>query len=230
MSIGAVLDEAWSLYTKFFLRFFLIAVIVFAVVNAIYGLIVVAVESGDGTSVLLALAGVAASVVGTYWLQGALVFAVQDARDGAIDASIGEIFRKVTPLLGTLIAAGLLAGIGIAIGFLLLIVPGLFLLTIWSVVAPAIVVEGKSVGEAFSRSRELVKGHGWTVFAVVLITAILSAVASGLLQLAFSFLPRFLEIFIGGTIASAVVAPFTATALTVMFFRLRDSVSPTAAL
>ncbi|MGI8974163.1 MAG: hypothetical protein ACR2HI_08305 [Gaiella sp.] len=230
MSIGAVLDEAWSLYTKFFLRFFLIAVIVFAVVNAIYGLIVVAVESGDGTSVLLALAGVAASVVGTYWLQGALVFAVQDARDGAIDASIGEIFRKVTPLLGTLIAAGLLAGIGIAIGFLLLIVPGLFLLTIWSVVAPAIVVEGKSVGEAFSRSRELVKGHGWTVFAVVLITAILSAIASGLLQLAFSFLPRFLEIFIGGTIASAVVAPFTATALTVMFFRLRDSVSPTAAL
>ncbi len=230
MSIGAVLDEAWSLYTKFFLRFFLIAAIVFAVVNAIYGLIVVAVESGDGTSVLLALAGVAASVVGTYWLQGALVFAVQDARDGAIDASIGEIFRKVTPLLGTLIAAGLLAGIGIAIGFLLLIVPGLFLLTIWSVVAPAIVVEGKSVGEAFSRSRELVKGHGWTVFAVVLITAILSAIASGLLQLAFSFLPRFLEIFIGGTIASAVVAPFTATALTVMFFRLRDSVSPTAAL
>nr|MBA3764339.1 hypothetical protein [Actinomycetota bacterium] len=228
--IGAVLDEAWSLYTKFFLRFFLIAAIVFAVVNAIYGLIVVAVESGDGTSVLLALAGVAASVVGTYWLQGALVFAVQDARDGAIDASIGEIFRKVTPLLGTLIAAGLLAGIGIAIGFLLLIVPGLFLLTIWSVVAPAIVVEGKSVGEAFSRSRELVKGHGWTVFAVVLITAILSAIASGLLQLAFSFLPRFLEIFIGGTIASAVVAPFTATALTVMFFRLRDSVSPTAAL
>jgi len=230
MSIGAVLDEAWSLYTKFFLRFFLIAVIVFAVVNAIYGLLVVAVESGDGTTALLALAGVAASVIGTYWLQGALVFAVEDARDGRIDTPIGEIFRKVAPLLVTLILAGLLAGIGIALGLLLLIVPGLYLLTIWAVVAPAIVVEGKSVGEAFSRSRELVRGHGWTVFAIVLVTAILGGIASGLLQVAFSFLPRFLEIFVGGTIASAVVAPFTATALTVLFFRLREASSPPAEL
>ena len=38
----------------------------------------------------------------------------------------------------------------------LLIVPGLILLTIWAVIAPVIVVERSGVIDAFRRSRELV--------------------------------------------------------------------------
>jgi hypothetical protein len=57
-----------------------------------------------------------------------------------------------------------------------------------------IVREGKAVGVSFGRSRELVRGHGWSVFGVVIITAL----------------------------ASAIVGPFLAIALTVMYFHLRD--------
>ena len=105
----------------------------------------------------------------------------------------------------------------------LLIVPGLYLITIWAVVAPVIVVEKPGVFAAFGRSRELVRGHGWTVFGIVLITALLSGIASTLLQAAFSALPEFLEILIGSTIAQAVVAPFGAIAIAVMYFRLREA-------
>jgi len=172
---------------------------------------------------LLAILGFATAVVGTTWLQGALVYAVQDARDGSFDATVGEVFSRVSPAILPLLVAGLLAGLGIAVGLVLLIVPGLFLLTIWAVIAPVIVIEKTPALEAFGRSRELVRGHGWTVFGIVIITGLLTGIASGILQAAFSFLPEFLEILVGGTIAQAIVAPFSAIALAVTYFRLRDA-------
>jgi hypothetical protein len=228
MTIGSVLGEAWKLYTQFFVRFAILALIVFAVVDVVYALLAVALESGSGddtltvdaSSVLLAAASFAASLVGTYWLQGALVFAVQDARDGTFDASTRELFRRARPFLGTLILAGLLGGLGIAVGLVLLIVPGLILMTIWALLAPTIVLEGKGVGESFGRSRELVRGHGWTVFAIILITAILSGIAAGILRGVFSFLPLFLEIVIGSTVAQAIVAPFAAIAITLVYLQV----------
>jgi hypothetical protein len=222
VSVGAVLGEAWHLYTKFFFRFFVIAAIVFLIVNLVNAVVGVLFGSGVGASILLALISAVVSLVGTFWLQGALAYAVEDVRDGRVDSTVGQLFERVRPYLWTLILAGLLAGIGIAIGFVLLIVPGLILLTWWCLIVPVIVFEGKRVGEAFTRSRELVRGHGWTVFGIVIITAILSAIASGIIQGIFSFLGSFLRYWIGGTIASAIVGPFLAIALTLTFFKLKE--------
>jgi hypothetical protein len=197
---------------------------VFAIVNLVYALVVEAISSDDAAGgALLALVGLAAAVVGTTWLQGAFVYAVQDARDGSFDSTITQVFARVSPAIVPLFVAGLLAGIAIAIGFVLLIVPGLYLLTIWAVIAPVIVIERTGALDAFGRSRALVRGHGWTVFGIVVITSLLSGIASGLLQAAFSFLPRFLELFVGGTIAQAVVAPFVAIALAITYFRLQEA-------
>lgn len=222
MTVGGVLGEAWSLYTKFFARFFVIAAIVYGIVNLLNALVSTAFGHGAGVALLLALITVVASFVGTFWLQGALVYAVDDVRDGRIDTTVQQVFERVRPYLGTLIVAGVLAGLGIAIGLVLLVIPGLVLLTWWCLMVPVIVLEGKSVGEAFSRSRELVRGSGWTVFGVVIIAAILSAIASGIIQGIFSFLGTFLRYWIGGTIASAVTGPFLAIALTLMYFKLRE--------
>lgn len=221
MTIGSVLGEAWGLYTKFFVRFFVLAAIVFLITNLASAVLFEAI--GTDTTLAAVLVGVAATaviVVGTYWLQGALVFAVQDVRDGSFDASTDEILHKVRPFLGTLVLASILGGLGIALGILLLIVPGLVLLTWWALITPVIVLERKRVGEAFGRSREIVRGNGWTVFGVMLITTLLSAVGAGILSALLSFLPAFLEQWLGGTIAGAVVAPFTAIAVTLMYFQL----------
>jgi hypothetical protein len=222
VSVGGILGEAWGLYTKFFVRFFLIALIVFLITNLLNALLGSLVSSSSGLIVFVALLTVVVSLVGTFWLQGALVYAVEDVRDGRIDSSIGELFERVRPYLGTLIGAGILAGLGIALGFVLLIVPGLILLTWWCLIAPVIVLEGKHVGESFGRSRELVRGHGWTVFGVVIISVLLTAIASGIIRAIFSFLGHFLSIWIGGSIASAIVEPFLAIALTLMYFHLRE--------
>jgi hypothetical protein len=233
MTVGGILGESWRLYTRFFTRFFVIAVIVYLIVNLLNALVATAFGHGAGIAILLALITMVVSLVGTFWLQGALVFAVDDVRDGRIDTTVAQLFERVRPFLGTLILAGVLAGLGIAVGLIFLVVPGLILLTWWCLIAPVVVLEGKPVGESFSRSRELVRGHGWTVFGVVVISAILSAIASGIIQSIFSFLGSFLRYWLGGAIASAIVGPFVAVALTHMYFTLRalgegSTVAPSA--
>jgi len=222
MSVGGILGKTWELYTRFFVRFFVVAVIVYLIVNLLNAILATVVGHGAGIAALLGLVTVIVTVVGTFWLQGALVYAVDDVRDGRIDSTIGDLFERVRPYLGTLIGAGLLAGLGIAVGFVFLIVPGLVLLTWWCLITPVIVLEGKHVGESFSRSRELVRGHGWTVFGVLVVAGLLVAIASEIIAAIFSFLGSFLQHWIGGAIASAVVGPFLAVALTLVYFTLRD--------
>ena len=98
---------------------------------------------------------------------------VADVQDGRRDASAGQLLRAVTPVLGQLILVGIVAGIGILIGFILIIIPGLILATLWSVAAPVVVLEHPGGLRAFGRSRELVRGNGWNVFAVILLLVIL---------------------------------------------------------
>src|SRR5688572_3519147 len=89
----------------------------------------------------LAIIAGAVSLVLTTFYQGMVVRLVADVQDGRRDSSVGELLRGVSPVLVPLFVVSLLAGIGIGLGFLLLIVPGLFLMTIWAVVAPVTVLE-----------------------------------------------------------------------------------------
>src|SRR5690348_9002560 len=108
MSVGGILGESWNLYTRFFRRFFVIAAIVYLIVNLVNALVATVVGHGAGIAVLLALVTAVVSLVGTFWLEGALVFAVDDVRDGRIDTTVRQVFERVRPQLGTLILAGIL--------------------------------------------------------------------------------------------------------------------------
>jgi hypothetical protein len=93
-------------------------------------------------------------------------------RDGRLDQSMDDLFSASFPYIGPLVANGILAGLGIAAGLVLFVVPGLILITIWAVIAPSIVVEDQGVIGAFGRSRDLVRGDGWSVFAVIVLVYI----------------------------------------------------------
>jgi hypothetical protein len=65
-----------------------------------------------------AFVGALIALAGVFWIQGALVIAIEDVRDGRVDLSIRETLNRVLPRLNTLTLAGLLAAVGITIGFL----------------------------------------------------------------------------------------------------------------
>ena len=220
MTIGGVLGEAWNLYKRFLGRFFLTALVVFAILDLLSALAAAAAGDGWVSGALWGLVAVTIGVVGYFWVQAALVETVQDVRDGRADRSIGETYRAVQPVLPAVIIGGILAGIGIGIGFILLIIPGLFLLTIWSMLIPVIVLERRRAGEAFSRSREVVRGNGWQVFGLVLITFISLGIVSGVIRALFAPLPDFLDAWLGSLVAHSLTIPFAAAALTTAYFRL----------
>ena len=58
--------------------------------------------------------------------------------------------------------------------------PGLYLLTIWAVFAPAIVVERTGIFGSFSRSHELVKGDGWAVFGTIVVAYLIVFVVAAI--------------------------------------------------
>jgi Membrane domain of glycerophosphoryl diester phosphodiesterase len=220
VEIGGVLSEAWALYKRFLKEFFLTALVVFLVLDLLSALADKAAGSSTGADVFWSLVGAVIGIVGYFWVQAALVELVRDVRDGRADHSVGETYRAVQSRLPAVIVAGILAGLGIGIGLLLFLVPGLFLLTIWALLIPVIVLEGKSAGEAFTRSREIVRGHGWSMFGLVIVTFLLVAIASIVIELVFSWLPRFLEVWIGSLVAHSLTIPFAVAALTTAYFQL----------
>ena len=116
--------------------------------------------------------------------QGMVVKLVKDVQDGHRDHSVRDLIRSVEPVFWPLAAVSILVGLGIAVGFILLIIPGLILMVIWSVVAPVTVLERPGVFAAFGRSRELVRGNGWNVFGVIVVvflSVVVVSVAAGLL-------------------------------------------------
>jgi hypothetical protein len=220
VSIGEVLSEAFGLYQRFFLRFVGTAAVVFVVLDLASALADRASANSVASALLWTLIATLLSVVGAFWLQGALVEAVADVRDGRIDTTIGELYERTRPRLPALIAAGIVAGIAIAFGLILLIIPGLYLLTRWSLIPAVIVIEKRRAGEAFDRSWQLTRGYGWTVFGSLLVAFIAYAIAQGILRTLFLALPRFLSIWIGGVVAHSIATPLIALTGAVLYFRL----------
>jgi hypothetical protein len=210
-----VLSEAWDLYKRHWQHLLSISFVVYLAI-ALLNLLLVATLTWFG-----AILGAAISLIGFFWVQGALVKAVEDVQDGRADLSLTETFDRVRPQLGSIIVAGILAGIAIFIGLILLIVPGLVLLTWWILIIPVIVLENTSAGAAFGRSRELVRGYGWNVFGVIVLTILLFIAFSIVLGLVLLPVADWLRSFLSNIITGTLTTPFAATAWTLLYFRLR---------
>ena len=173
----------------------------------------------------LVLVAVVLSLILSTFYQGMVVQLVRDVQDGRRDSSVGELFRSVSPAVVPLIAVSILAGLGVAIGFLALIVPGLFLLTIWAVIAPVTVLERPGVLAAFGRSRQLVSGNGWTVFAVialVFLLVVIVAVVAGVVAAAAGDEGG----GVVGWLLNAVTQPVAALTASVLYFALLGDREP----
>jgi hypothetical protein len=217
LDTARVFERIFEIYRGQFTLLIPAALVVFVPVAVISGLI----YAGD-VSIFGALIVAAVATIATYWFQGMVVEAARDILDGRRDHTIGSLVQSVTPVIGPLVVAGILAGLGVGIGLLLLIVPGLFLLTIWAVIAPVIVIERKGAIESFGRSRELVRGNGLKVFSVIVVIFLLTVIVGAVIQaLANSVSDSVAGYAVADLLTRLLVAPFSALAAAVMFFELK---------
>ncbi|MDL2275235.1 hypothetical protein LJC22_03810 [Desulfosarcina sp. OttesenSCG-928-G10] len=112
-------------------------------------------------------------------IQGAIAYAVFMAFKGGPVVSINDAVSKGMARLGPLVLAAILMGLGVGIGMLLLIIPGIILLCVWAVTIPACVVEGLGAIDSMKRSAELTKGYRGAVFGLALIIGLITFVFVG---------------------------------------------------
>ncbi len=213
---GVVISRIWDIYRDNAAVLIAAAVALFAVQFA----------------ALLLLSGASVAVGILFWVlsvlyQGMVVELVQGVQSGRRAHSVIELMRSVEPVLLQLMAVSLLFGLGVAVGFVLLIIPGLYLLVMWSVVAPVTVLERPGVFAAFARSRELVRGNGWPVLQVIIaiaVTVFVVAFAAGLASSALGSL--------GGALlqwaVTAAIAPVSALSASVIYFALQGRLTAPA--
>lgn len=215
LSVGDTLNEVFGLYRQHFGVLIPAAFWLFLGVNIITGL-------GTHSTALFAIGGLLTFAVAILY-QGMVVSLVRDVQDGKPGSSVSELLSSVGPVLMTLIGTSILYAIGVALGFILFIVPGCILLTIWAVIAPVIVIERVGVGAAFRRSQELVRGYGWPVFGTV-VTATLITLIVGLIltSIAEGIAGGPILRIVFGTLASTLTAPIGALVAAVLYYRLRE--------
>jgi hypothetical protein len=121
-----------------------------------------------GSAIIVVLLFALASMVLALVVQGGLVRATMSEIEGE-HATFGQClasgFSRALPLLGI----GILVGLGVGVGALLLIVPGIIFYLMWLVAIPVTVIERRGVIDSMSRSGDLTSGARWTIFALMLI-------------------------------------------------------------
>jgi hypothetical protein len=211
--LTGVLSEAWDLYRRFASHFLLIAFVIYVITAILVALLSLAGFVG-------AILGAILSFAATYVVTASLIKAVQDVRDGRVDLDLSETVQAAAPYILPVIGAAILAGIGITIGFFLLIVPGLILLTFWCLIIPSIVIGGSGVFASFGNSWRTVRGYAWRVFGTYVLVFLILIAFSIVLGLVLSLLPLFLRSFVNNVVTGTLIAPFLALVSTLIYYRL----------
>jgi hypothetical protein len=212
--LSGVLGEAWTLYRRYASHFILISFAIYLVIAVINALLTWALGSFG------VIIGLVISLFGMFLLQAALVKAVQDVRDGRVDLDLRGTISAASPFVGSVAVASILASIGIAVGFALIIVPGLILITFWSLLVPEIVIGGSGALQSFGRSWRTVRGYAWNVFGTLILVFLILYVAEYVISVILFALPYGWRSFIADLVVGALVAPFIAAVVTTIYYRL----------
>jgi Uncharacterised protein family (UPF0259) len=124
-------------------------------------------------SLTASLSATGISLVGTVLLSGLVCRLISAAERGKAAMTLPQVARSLP--WGRLIAADLLVSLAVLVGLVLLVIPGLVILTLFAVVGPVIEIEHRKVFAAMRRSVRLTRAHPWTTLLVATIPLALAA-------------------------------------------------------
>ena len=229
LGVGEIVDATFTVYRRRFGPMFAIAVVLVFIPFLVSLAGGCSLDSAGTTTCtspigwLGYLAGIAGSVVAgvaaILVAAGAYADVPSDWRNAM---SIG-IRRIVEIIVATIVIAVL-----IGIGFVLLIVPGVFLMVSFVVVWEALIIEGTGPIESIKRSWRLVSGERWRVFGAGVLVIVLMVIFVGVVSAVIALiLSAGLGVSGGMTgylvqqVASLLSIPLTAALGTVIYLDLR---------
>ena len=209
-----LLDAAFQLLRDNFKLFFLVALGAFVPIIIIE--VAVAADPTGMTGLLNMLVSLVFEPLAT-----AAIIVVASERYMGRDVTPGEALGRVWARIGTVVATAIIFNIFVAVGLILLIVPGIYLATRFFAMMPAVVIEGYDSSTSQKRSTQLTEGSRMRIFGLFvvsyLIFFILLAMAMGI------------GVGIFGEVTGVVVArilmaaiyPFIGIVTTLLYYDLR---------
>ncbi len=254
LTIGETLDASFKLFTANLRKLLPLAAVVLVpigilqlVLNARIGSDFSFLESAlteppDPTVVFaplgrllgLGIATALLSLLGTLLVQAAAIRLYADLYQGR-DTSWQDSLTFGISRFGPVLAASILSALGIGVGLLFYLIPGMWLYVSWWVVVPALLVERLGPAQALGRSFDLVRRRFWPtagvaalafliVYVVQQIVGTIVSVAvlpTTLVQPVPDFGPALAVTSAAQTIVNLFTVPFLAAAVTVTYFDLR---------
>jgi hypothetical protein len=254
LSIGELLDRTFSLYRRNFLLFIGISAIphlfVLAVKLAQVAVMPVATRvniapQGPGFPAAspgisgnfaaygaIALLGVIIYLAAILFSQGGTVFAVSELYLGR-ETTIGQSFSRAKGEVWTLLGVLILNGLVMIVSFLLLIIPGIYMMCRLCVGVPAALLENLGPRESLERSFALTKDNAgrsfliYLLYFVILYAAVLLFAIPFGIGIAFSHNdPALVRTWsalseVGSFVAEVLIAPILTIGMSIFYFDLR---------
>jgi hypothetical protein len=220
-SAPELVSATFSVYQRFPLLFLILA----AGVVMPYELIVLAV-TGAGPLSLREVSGstsLTLSVIDVF-LIGPLISAlhvraVLEIRDGD-RPQLASVASKAVTVLPVVIAAVIISTLGIFVGFIAFLVPGILLTLRWAVVAQSAALERGSWTDALRRSADLTRKNYWHVVGLLFLVGAMSWLVTYGVVRAFDHPSTTIASFVAGTALQTIVRSFTALATALLYFDL----------
>jgi hypothetical protein len=219
-SLAVVFRKAFAVYIRRFVPFVILTVIasipdyvtIFAIPAP--GLTRTSNPTWGWFIVANVVAMVTSSLVGAAVTYGV----VQDLRGRAfsVGGSLLVALRRLLPILGV----SFCTMIAFVLGLMLLVVPGVIFICMFSVSPHACVVERTGVFASLSRSRFLTKGRRWQGFGLFLLMMIVAAAGELIAETVFAPTGRSGSL-IAGQVFAAILGAFNGVLLSVFYFQLR---------
>jgi hypothetical protein len=175
-------------------------------------------EDANATAMIVAFLFILGFVALSPIAQGAMTLAIGDVYRGRTMA-MGDAFRgglrRALPLVGTY----LLYTLGVAIGIVLLVLPGIYLMVAWMLTTQVVMLEGLAGPAALGRSRELLKEHMLRALGIFIVAGIIVSVLQVGLDLVLSGIPVVRGV-VSAIVQSVGLAFLTAVSV-VLYFDLR---------
>ena len=158
------------------------------------------------------------------------VVAVQDLARGQAPAFARSARAALAVAVPVAVVVALYT-VAVGLGFLALVVPGVWLGVRWYFGAQAAVVDGARGTGALQASAELVRGQWWRVFGILLVLGVLGSLAAIVAAGALALLVGLVSdagagFLVGNLLVQTLVISWTALAGTLVFFDLRARQAP----
>jgi hypothetical protein len=197
-SIGGVLDDGVRLYRDSF-RSILPLLIVSSLLSLVPGLFL-GVNSAVGATQAERMSALVQTMASPkYWvtvivlaiinlgIYGALFAAIDRVAKGG-RMGVGEALQFGLSHLGRMIGVSFLWALTLFVGFMLFLIPGIYLMGALQLVFVAVILEDAGVFQSFSTSFRLIKGYWWRSTIIVTVAIIILVVLAVLVSTVAGFL------------------------------------------